>query len=148
MKPRTIVILVLAWVITLPIAWWIGFSRGFSQGNIARISEDEAHKKAQVDYLVKIAYPPSAPGPFTSQVPPPALMVQIETHKEQPLIVRSLLHEQLSKDRSAFIDSNMESWQSLPPAVQETYNNMDKGLLSRIKALTSWEPDQISPTFK
>jgi hypothetical protein len=133
MKPRTIIILVFAWVITLPIAWTLGYMKG----NTVRISAVEAHKKAQVDYLMKIAYP--------ERVPSLEVLQKVRVLAERPEEVRAYLVEVQDKRIQEAIEetgasrTNEQLWRAHDRFKRESND---------LTPLQEWKPGQTGPADK
>ncbi len=135
MKPRTsIIVLVFALVITLPIAWTLGFMRG----NAVHISKEQAHIKAQVDYLRGLWREP-----LTLQE-----LQQVRAYEADPEALRALLLSWLPKlygpPPSGHDPRN-------PTAINPDFRNQEAARLreKELRArLESWKPGQAEATSK
>lgn len=134
MKPRTIIILVVAWAITLSIAWGLGYTRG----NTARISNEQAHIKAQVDYLRGLWREP-----LTIQE-----LQQVRAYEADPEALRALLLSWLPKLYGPPPSGHSPS---KPTAIDPGFSTQESARLRERElraSLESWKPGQTGPTNK
>lgn len=129
-----IFVLALVWAVSLSIAWGLGYTRG----NTVRISAEEAQRKAEVTYLMKIAYP--------REIPSLEVIQKVRALSERPEEVRAYLVEiesafkdeadkQMIEAMTLHLPSAVKSWESLSRYRQEILGNLGR-----------WKPGQTEPT--